>query len=457
MTRSLRSPEPSPIAAALAYLGTFVDWEQAPARNAPAVFDLGRITRLLERLGNPHRGRPAIHVTGTKGKGSVVHFADAILRAHGLRPFRFVSPHVEKLNERIAIGGADLTDDQLAALVESIRPAVDALVLESPQDAPTFFEFMTAAGFWAARQSGADADVVEVGLGGRLDSTNVIDPEVSVITSIDLDHTRVLGTTHDAIAAEKAGIIKAGRPVLVGLRPGDPGFDAILARARAVGAPMSHIGAGIDVAPAAFAATRAGWPGVRFSGSIGAIQIADAVVPGGGVHQAGNAILAIGAAARILAAHGKPLDVPAALEAIETTVIPARAEPFGSRVRVVLDGAHTAQSCAALAELARWFLSGRRVVLLGGLTSERSARALFAPFRSLADRAVFAPIPSPRSADPADAAREWRELGGSAETAATATAALDLALRAAGREGGVVVAGSFYLAGELRPLLRQLD
>src|SRR5262249_27254582 len=155
--------------------------------------------KLLSKIGEPHLGRPQIHVTGTKGKGSVVLFADAILRAHGLSTFRYMSPHVERLNERIAIDGADVPDARLAAAIESLRPAIDSM-----DEPPTFFEAITAIGFWVARESRVDADVLEVGLGGRLDATNVVDPAVCVITSIGLDHTRILGRTREKIAAEKA-------------------------------------------------------------------------------------------------------------------------------------------------------------------------------------------------------------------------------------------------------------
>jgi dihydrofolate synthase/folylpolyglutamate synthase len=450
--RPSRNADAPPIEAALAWLRTFTDFEQTLAPDVRRTFDLGRPRRLLAAIGDPHLGRPQIHVTGTKGKGSVALFADAILRAHGVATFRFTSPHVERLNERVAIAGADVTDAALAAAIESLRPEVLAMA----SDPPTFFEIVTAAGFRIAHDRAVDADVVEVGLGGRLDATNVIAPTVSVITSIGLDHTRILGRTRDKIAAEKAGIIKPRTPVLTGLGPGDPGFDVILARARELEAPIVHRDGGLDAGDVAFARGDDGRPGVRFDGAIDGLRIRGGFAPGGGRPQATNAILAIGAAARTLAALHRALDLPAALGGLAAATLPARAELFGSRTQVLIDGAHTGPSCAALAELAAWCFAGRRVVLLGGMTADRSARALFSPFRRLVSHAVFAPIRSPRTADPETCAREWRKLGGEGSAAGDAEAALERALRAAGDGGAVVAAGSFYLAGELRPLARRL-
>jgi dihydrofolate synthase / folylpolyglutamate synthase len=449
------SPKP-PIAHALDYLKTFTDWEQKLPGDPDRAFDLGGVRRLLAKLGDPHLGRPQIHVAGTKGKGSVVHFADSILGAHGVRTLRFLSPHVERINERIAIGGEDVPDDRLAAAIFAVRPAIEELARERAGEPPTFFEVLTAAAFAAAREARVDADVVEVGLGGRLDATNVIDPTVAVITSIDLDHTKVLGDTREKIAAEKAGIIKPRKPVLTGLDRGKPGFRVIQERALAQDAPLAHVGGGIEVETRGFARGAGGRPGVRFGGRVGRVDVQDAVAPGGGLPQATNALLALGAAEAVLDALGRRLDVARALLAIEATPLPARAEAFGTRVTVLLDGAHTAASCASLADLAAWFFQGRRTVLLAGLTADRSPRPLFAPFRKIAQHAVFAPIRSPRSADPARLAEAWRAVEGTAESASGGAEALELALRAAGNGGAIVTAGSFYLAGEIRPALRRL-
>jgi dihydrofolate synthase/folylpolyglutamate synthase len=442
--------------AASEYLSTFANWEHSVPAEGRRAFNLERIGSLLARLGNPHVDRPSLHVTGTKGKGSTVCFADAILLAHGLRTFRFTSPHVERLNERIAVDGADVTDDALAAAVATIKPAIEAVRTTAPEDVPTYFEALTALGFLIAREQRVDADVVEVGLGGRLDATNVIRPVVSVVTSIDLDHTRILGDTREQIAAEKAGIVKPGVPVLAGLEAGDPACRVILARAAALGAPVAHAGNGVDVLAAEPVRGPRGRPGVRFRGAVDGLRVDDAWAPGGGVHQAMNALLAIGAARRVLEASGRTLSLDAATAAIASTTLPARAEVFGSAPPVLLDVAHTPPSCAALAALVRWLFAGRPLVLLAGLTRERSPRAVFAPFADAVREAVFVPIASPRSADPGACAEAWMSLGGRARAAADASRGLDAALAAAGRGGAVVVAGSFYLAGAVRPELRNL-
>ncbi len=445
------------MSAALDFLRSFTDYEQKqPPANSRSAFDLGRMRRFLARLGNPHAGRPCVHITGTKGKGSVTHFTDAVLRAHGLRTFRFLSPHVERLNERVAIDGADVSDGELDDLVEELRPHVEALLRSMPDDVPTFFESMTAIGFLAARRAAVDADVLEVGLGGRLDATNVVDPTVSVVTSIDLDHTKILGTTHDAIAREKAGIIKAGRYVLLGLTPDEPGFGPLAAAARAANAPAHWFGNGFDVLASRLTRGPLGCPGVAFTGRTPTRSYGELFLGGGGVHQARNALLALAAAETVVQTCGRTFTPERATAALEAVRLPARAELFEcpGRAAVLLDGAHTARSCAAVADLVGATLSQRPVILLGAHTEDRDPASLFAPLRPMADRAVFTRAPSPRSAEPSAAAGVWNQLGGTADPIPDPRAAFSRALALATPHGLVVVTGSFYLAGAIRALMR---
>jgi hypothetical protein len=231
------------VSAALDYLRSFTDYEQRLHVVARADFALDRFRRVLADLGDPQLGRTTVHVTGTKGKGGTVAFVDAALRAHGLRTLRYLSPHLERWNERVALDGADLDDAALDAAVATARPAFESA--RARAEAPTFFEALTAVAFVAAREAGVDADVLEVGVGGRLDATNVCVPAAVVLTSVDLDHVRLLGDTHDAIAFEKAGIVKPGAPVFVGWGPGEPGFGPVEEAVRRAGTRIVRPGAGL--------------------------------------------------------------------------------------------------------------------------------------------------------------------------------------------------------------------
>ena len=221
-------------------LDALVDWEHR-ARAAMRV-DLAPIRDLLARLGDPHRRVRVVHVTGSKGKGSVCALIEAGLLHAGLRAGRYASPHLQQLNERVSVLGRPIAD---AALADALSTTLDALGAArkagTQGGAATWFDAMTAAAFLAFADAGLEWAVVEVGLGGRLDSTNVVLPELAVITNIGLEHCDVLGASREAIAAEKAGIIKQGRPVLTTLADDDGAGRVIAAQARALGAPLHRV------------------------------------------------------------------------------------------------------------------------------------------------------------------------------------------------------------------------
>lgn len=185
-------------------------------------FGVDRMRLLAERLGHPERSVPCIHVAGTNGKGSVSAMLEAILRAAGQRTGLYTSPHLVRLGERVQVNRGILTEAEITAFVRELQPVADRIGSDGDDgDRPTFFEFMTAMAFLQFARRRCDCSVIEVGLGGRLDATNIVDPEVSVITSIGMDHCEMLGNTLGAIASEKAGIIKKGRPVVMGRMPAE--------------------------------------------------------------------------------------------------------------------------------------------------------------------------------------------------------------------------------------------
>jgi dihydrofolate synthase/folylpolyglutamate synthase len=441
------------VSRALDYLRTFTDFEQKLATTPREAFALERFVALLARLGNPDRGRTVVHVTGTKGKGSTTAFVDAILRAHGVRTMAYTSPHLERWNERIALDGSPIDDARLERLVDLARPAFDAATAAG--EPPTFFEAATALAFLAARDAGAEADVLEVGIGGRLDATNVCAPAATIITSIDLDHQRLLGDTHEAIAAEKAGIVKPGAPCFCGLDASDPGFGPIRDAALRAGVRLVRPGDGVSVVVRSTGVLPDGRPGTIADGAVLDREFRGWCVPGGGPHQAGNAFLAAGAAAVALKRLGREFSSALAAAAVAAASLPGRAEVLGKAPRFYLDGAHTPRSIAAALAHRRATFPESQAVLLAGATAERDPETLFAAAREEGLTAFFAPLETPRSADPAVLASGYRARGGNAHGLKTTAEAIAAAEAAAGPEGFVLVLGSFYLVGAVRARLRE--
>ena len=189
-------------------------------------FGIDRMQSWIERLGHPERACPCIHITGTNGKGSTAAMLESILRAAGWKVGLYTSPHLVRLGERVQVNREILTEDQIIRYTNELRPIAEDVSRLNPDDHPSFFEFMTAMAFWQFARKRCDISIIEVGMGGRLDATNVVLPEISVITSISLDHCEILGDTVEKIAYEKAGIIKPGRPVVLGHVP--PGAEVVI-------------------------------------------------------------------------------------------------------------------------------------------------------------------------------------------------------------------------------------
>lgn len=440
---------------ALNFLSSFTDWEQllhkAPARTT---FDLGRLERLLQRFDAPHRGRPVAHVTGTKGKSSVVMMTDALLLGHGLQTFRFLSPHVIHVTERLAVNGTDIADDTFVDLVRRLRPEIEAIRDSRPEDLPSFFEAMTVMGFLCARDSDVDALVLEVGLGGRLDATNVVDPAVAVVTSVALDHTRILGDTVEKIAVEKAGILKPGRPAVTGLTPDHAGFAVVAKRAADLGCPLAYPGNGLHVHRCEETVDDQGTPLVRFDARVGSTEFEGLRLVAGARHQADNAVCAIAAATAVLEARGASIDVDVVRDTLARLRLRGRCQYFPGEVPALIDGAHTTESVADLVRTARRIAAGRPVHLLCGLTRDRTPDDVLGQAVAMAASVTTTELPTPRSLPATDV------LGGL--TLARDGAALprpdeawERAVRRARADGGMVlVTGSLYLAGEILKRVR---
>jgi dihydrofolate synthase/folylpolyglutamate synthase len=388
---------------------------------------LDNISALVEKLGHPERTFKAIHIAGTNGKGSVTAMVDAALRAGGHSSARYTSPHLIDLTERFVINGHRASTEALTAAVASVRDAADALRSEGSLVVhPTFFEVTTAAAFVLFQRAGVELAVLEVGLGGRFDATNVVSPAVTAITSIALDHQAHLGATHGEIAFEKAGIIKPGVPVVLGDLPLDAS-RVIEHVARERDAPILHAGASTL--------------GHRHVGLPGA-------------HQLGNAAVAV---AVLKALDRQRIQIPE--EAIEQGLSrpdwPGRLDfrRLDDRRELWLDAAHNPAGAAALAA----FLASEpeKLPLVFGAMRDKDATGMLAALLPETRGVILTRAASTRAADPEDLATCARKLSPSAAIVVepSVSEALKTAWAASPR---IVVAGSIVLLGEVLTLIEPL-
>ena len=413
---------------------------------------LGRTLALLDDLGRPQdRLPPVVHVAGTNGKGSTAAFLRAMAEAAGLKTHVFTSPHLVRFAERIRLAGKLIADDQINAVIGRVEQVNAGRPI-------TFFEITTVAALEAFAGTPADLCIIEVGLGGRFDATNVIDrPAVSVITPVDIDHREYLGDSLAQIAGEKAGIIKAGRPV-VSARQREGAREVIEAEAERLGAPLILAGRDFDAHP-----ERGGM--VFQDGE----RLFDLPRPSlVGLHQIDNA----GVAAAAALALGDPrLDAAAIAAGVTRARWPARMQrltegPLGRLAEargadLWLDGGHNPHAARALAETAAALRArdGRPLVVIVGLVQRKDAAGVFEAFRGLGARLIATGFSAALAADPASLAAAAADVGLMIETASDPLAAMALALNGKGAEDGppphIVLCGSLYMAGEVLALERQ--
>ncbi|MEE9608518.1 MAG: folylpolyglutamate synthase/dihydrofolate synthase family protein, partial [Myxococcota bacterium] len=390
-----RSHEPIRTAEqAAAYLGGLLDVEKSP--DVP--YDrlgLAAVRRLLERLGNPQDGLAVVHVAGSKGKGSTALLAEALYRAAGQRVATFTSPHLERWTERFRIDAREVDGARLAGALERLRPHVDALRAEGPSRAPTFFDATTAAALLLFREANVRRVILEVGLGGRLDSTNVVTPAVACITSVELEHTDKLGTTLAQIAREKAGVLKPGVPAVVGDLPAEA-REVVAARARELAVPVAWFGEDFCVE-----LLRQGSRGLQLRLSDGPLRV-EVVLPLLGAHQATNAALAMACVRRAGGLSDAAL-ASAAARAFAAAELPARVEVFERAPWVVVDVAHTAASARALVR-ALSHLPRRRTQLVISISAGKDVAGVLGWLLPCASEVIVTRAEATRSLPPAELA-----------------------------------------------------
>lgn len=441
MTGSPATGVPPPgwaYADALAYLDGLVNLEAIVAGGA-APPTLGRISRLMALMGDAQRAYPVVHLTGTNGKGSTARMVTALLVAMGLSVGTYTSPDLERVNERLAWNAESIADDDFAALIEAVA-ALEPLI----DEAPSRFEILTAAAYRWFADVAVDVAVVEVGLGGRWDATNVADAMVSVVTNVSADHAEILGPALADIAAEKAGIVKPGSTLVLGET------DPELARV------FREAGAGqvwerqVDFAVEANRAAHGGrLVDLRTPGS----SYTELYLPVHGTHQADNAAVAVTAAEAFF---GRPLPTDVVEAAFAGLRLPGRMEVVSRQPLVVLDGAHNpAGARAAAVTLAEEFDATSGLVLVIGMLAPRDPVEMLEAIGVAGTRLVIAVAPpSPRAVPAVEVATAATLLGARAEEAGSVAEALDLARAEAADTGLVLVTGSLYLVGAARAALR---
>ena len=437
-----------------AYLHDHLNFERSPEKSR---FTLDRMRRLVDALGHgdllhpsdvvPPRRPHVVHVAGTKGKGGTSMMTAALLSAAGLRTGLYTSPHLEDITQRFRVDGEPIDEPEFATVVRRLRRAEDAI-----GERPTFFELTTAAAVDHFVDRRCDVFVMETGLGGRLDSTNVLHSDHAAVTMIGLDHQKLLGDTREQIAAEKAGIFKTGCVAISGILQADDAVRRVVDQTSRV--PVAHRGDGFD----------GGWQPLDDWG--GRIRYRDDFLGGSltfdipceGRHQGDNAVLAVALAVRVLDAHGHP---PPDGETITHQLAdhrpPARLERFEGvgGVTVLLDAAHNDDSIRALVDVLRHRCLRRRVHVVLAATADKALPPIVGPIASIADRVLATRyLENPRWVPPDDLADALERAGGNE------VVRVDDPVEALHRAGDglstgdwIVVCGSFFLAAELRPHL----
>ena len=429
---------------AVAYVLGFANYEVSdPTRARYREFNLERVRALLTLLGDPDRGLTIVHVGGTKGKGSTTAMIAAAMAKAGFRTGRYTSPHLHTIRERIAVDGEAVSEEEFARGATAMAEAVAEVNGEGRYGQLTTFEVLTALALWHFRAAGATHAVLEVGMGGRLDATNVVTPAVSVITNISLDHTEVLGETIAEIAGEKAAIIKRGVPVVMGQQ--QPEAARVIARrAYEEQSPLVAVGAGVRWKPGDF----------DDAGQCLHVDTArasyDVRIPLLGAHQMENAAAAI-AACEALAVAGTVLPRQAIVDGLAEVRWPGRLETLSRSPQIVVDGAHNPHSMARLAEAVQRHFDCERKILVFGATRTKKLAEMAREMAGMKPALVIATASRhPKSLAAAAVAAALRAEGLTAQEAPGVAAALEIALALAQPEDLVLATGSLFVVAEAR-------
>lgn len=421
---------------ALDYLYSFVDYSLKHSSDlARAEFNLDRMFALMDALGNPQNDYPIIHVAGTKGKGSVSALCASALQAAGYRVGLYTSPHLLDYCERIQVNGEPISHELLVELVEEVKPAVAQI----PK--LTTFEITTALGFLAFARQGCSAAVIEVGLGGRLDATNIVTPKVAVITSLSMDHMAVLGDTLAKIAGEKAGIIKPGVPVVSSPQKAEA-LEVLERIARERGVPLTLAGRDVEFQPVS-----SSLDGQRFR-----VQNSEFSIPLLGAHQVENAAVAY-AALKVSGLGGSEEAIQKGFSQVKWR---ARFEIARRDPPVIFDSAHNQDSFAKLRQTLDEYFPGRQAYLIFGASEDKNIPGMFAEMKPKIKRLIATRANHPRALEVEKILELAEQAGVESEAVCPVEAALARALELSQNDGSIVLsAGSMFVTAEVMQSWKQ--
>ncbi len=470
-TKAAAAPEPAPaaqphapraaalpsefgsMAAALAFLDSRTNVEQLRPQTLDTkhVFSLARMVALMAALGNPQSSFRSVHVAGSKGKGSVCEMTSSCLQACGYTVGLYTSPHLVDIRERIRIGQSMVSESDFCRLLHAAAKAAHSIARTHGE--PTHFELMTAIAFQHFADQAVDVAVIEVGLGGRLDATNIIQPEVCAIAAIQLEHTQVLGSTIEKIAREKAGIMKQGVPTVTISQPA-PVLAVFKEVADHVGAPLLVVGQDLEFSSRFEASPELG-PHARVCLNTPRSQFEHLPVPLKGEHQALNCGLALAILDQLRA---RGIDTPEGKVAsgLAQTPTHGRLEVVLRDPRIVIDGAHNPESIAGLVKALGAQVRYDSLVVVFGCAADKDVTGMLTNLSMGADKLIFTRAEaSARAIDPKDLQRKFAELSPKmTQVAPNVRDAINMAARAVGRDDLIVVTGSFALAGEAKGLIQ---
>ena len=430
---------------AIEYLFAKTDYEkQEHLRYNVTTFNLDRMKKLLSLVGNPHKKITSVHIAGTKGKGSTAAMLAKMLESNDYKVGLYTSPHLVHLHERIVVNSVTITDSEMLGLMNRIHAPVEKL----SKDPPTFFEIMTALALMHFADQEVDIAIIETGLGGRLDSTNVIKPEVIGITSLSIDHPQQLGMTIDSIAKEKAGVFKKGIPIVT-VQQEPLALKILKSEALAHSAPISITGNDIDFSYR-FETSREHGPHTRICLTTPTSKFEHLRVPLHGKHQAINCGLALAMLDK-LKARGYQFDNEKVTKGLHSVSLLGRMEMICHDPRIMIDGAHNAASIRALIHAIGQNIPYDSMVVIFGCNGDKDIAGMLQELQYGADKVIFTRSHSPKAVSPQDLAEMYGEICNKmCQVSSSLGEALQLANSAVSREDLICITGSFYLIGQAK-------
>jgi dihydrofolate synthase/folylpolyglutamate synthase len=422
------------------YIFSYTDYEKVGMPHDPAFYDMRRVEELLARLDNPHLKARSVHIAGTKGKGSTAAMVASALHASGYITGLYTSPHLHTWRERMRVNGVLISEEEFVALVGRVKPEVEEVNLKAIYGQLTTFELLTALALAYFKLKGVDFQVLEVGMGGKFDATNIIVPEVCLITSISFDHTEVLGNTLTQIAAEKAGIIKPGSTVV--LSPQSEEVYRVIEEACIErGAELVRVGRDVT------------WRGLKFSleqqllqveGRLGSYKLS---IPLLGDYQLVNAATAV-AALEVLAERGFNISKDSIISGLAQVSWPGRFQILSRQPLLIVDGAHNPESARKLKQSLQQYFDYNRAILVIGVSVDKDIAGIVSELAPVFDKVVVTHSRHPRVMALPCIVDEFREHGIEAHAEETVSEALSVALAQAGAGDLVCVAGSLFVVAE---------